>query len=166
LKIAGIARHRASQGAIWQLRILIPKEEIVQMRCGWLLLWISTFLAQSNPGALRADMMQMTRKQFEKDRAEYLALLQKELRSCSGGAYQVWIETPGFRHNSFGDLNLVRAAGNSEDKKRALKSLRVVETYTHAFFEKYLNGAHDTLLDHGPAKRNDVKIEGYEHQWN
>jgi hypothetical protein len=106
--------------------------------------------------------MQMTRKEFEKDRAETLALQEKLLRSCSGGAYQVWIETPGFRHNSFGDLNLLRAAGKSEDTEKALKSMRVVETYTRAFFDKYLNGAHDTLLDHEPAKDSDVKIERYE----
>jgi hypothetical protein len=106
--------------------------------------------------------MQMTREEFEKDRAESLAHLDKQLRSCPGGAYQVWIETPEFRHNSFGDLNLLRAAGKSEDTEKALKSLRVVETYTRAFFDKYLNGAHDTLLDHEPGKDNEVKIERYE----
>jgi len=116
---------------------------------------------QGPPSDAELKALQMTREAFEQDRAEALAQLEKDLRGCSGGAYQVWIETPGFRHNSFGDLNLLRAAGNSEDTEKALKSLRVVETYTRAFFDKYLNGAQDTLLDHA-AKDSDVKIERYE----
>jgi len=121
------------------------------------------FLRSPRPGPpsdeeLRA--MQMTRKQFEQDRAETLAALDKRLQSCSGGAYQVWIETPGFRHNSFGDLNLLRA-DDAQETAKALKSLRVVEAYTRAFFDKYLKGASDTLLDRGPAKDSDVKIKRY-----
>jgi hypothetical protein len=104
--------------------------------------------------------MQMTRKEFEKDRIEALATLDKRLQSCLGGAYQIWIETPGFSHNSFGDLELLRA-DNAQDTVKALKSLRVVEAYTRAFFDKYLNGASDTLLDHQRVKAGDVKIQRY-----
>jgi hypothetical protein len=114
------------------------------------------------PSDSELKAMQLTRQEFEKDRGEAIALEEKQLRGCSGGAYQVWIETPGFRHNSFGDLNLLRAAGKREDTEKALKSLRVVETYTRAFFDKYLNGSHDTPLDHEPAKDSDVKIERYD----
>ena len=46
--------------------------------------------------------MQLTRQEFEQDRVEALGKLDKKLQGCSGGAYQVWIETPGFRHDGFG----------------------------------------------------------------
>jgi hypothetical protein len=121
------------------------------------------FLRSPRPGPPSDEelkAMQMTRKEFEQDRVKALAALDKQLQGCTGGAYQVWIETPGFRHNSFGDLNLLRAA-DAQETAKALDSLRVVETYTRAFFDKYLNGASDTLLDRGPAKAEDVRVQRY-----
>ena len=53
-------------------------------------------------------------------------------------------------------------ADDAQEMAIALKSLRVVESYARAFFDKYLNGAHDTLLDHEPAKDIEVKIERYQ----
>jgi Platelet-activating factor acetylhydrolase, isoform II len=113
------------------------------------------------PSDEKLKAMQLTRKVFERDRVEALAKLDKELQSCSGGAYQVWIETPGFRHDGFGDLHLLRAAGNAGDTAKALKAQGLVVSYTNAFFDKYLNGASDTLLDHGPVKAGDVEIQRY-----
>jgi hypothetical protein len=121
------------------------------------------FLRSPRPGPPSDEelkAMQMTRKEFEQDRAEALASLDQKLESCSGGAYQVWIQTTGFRHNSFGDLNFLRAAGNPEETARALRSLRAVESYTIAFFDKFLNGARDTLLDREPAN-GEVVIKRY-----
>jgi hypothetical protein len=34
-------------------------------------------------------------------------------------------------------------------------------SYTDAFFDKFLNGAHDTLLDREPARNSEVKIKRY-----
>ena len=122
------------------------------------------FMRSPRPGPPSdADLkaMQLTRKQFEQDRAEAIATLHKELQGCSGGAYQVWIETPGFRHSSFGDLNLLRASSSAADTVKALVSLRMVEAYTLAFFDKYLNGAKATLLDREPEKGRNATIERY-----
>ncbi len=105
--------------------------------------------------------MQLTRKQFDQDRTESLAMVEKEFQDCSGGAYQVTVGIAGFRHNSFTDIPLLRAVGNPRDTAKALSSLRVVESYTVAFFDKFLNGVHDTLIDRGPDKNSEVQIKRY-----
>ena len=68
---------------------------------------------------------------------------------------------PGFRHTSFTDIPLLRAVGNPQEMAKALESLRAIESYTGAFFDKFLKGAPDTLLDHEPVKGSGVEIKRY-----
>jgi Platelet-activating factor acetylhydrolase, isoform II len=112
------------------------------------------------PSDDRLRGMGTTRKELEQDKTETEAALAREFHDCCGGAYQVWIEIPGFRHGSFSDQPLLRA-GNPAERAKALSSLRLVESYTIAFFEKFLNGAHDTLLDRQPAKGSPVVVKRY-----
>jgi hypothetical protein len=44
---------------------------------------------------------------------------------------------------------------------KALESLRTIESYTSAFFDKFLKGVPDTLLDHEPKKGSGVEIKRY-----
>jgi hypothetical protein len=105
--------------------------------------------------------MRMTREEFEKDKAEAEAERDKEFEECSGGSYYVGMELPGFRHTSFTDILLLRAAGNPQEMAKALESLRTIESYTSAFFDKFLKGVPDTLLDHEPKKGSGVEIKRY-----
>jgi hypothetical protein len=105
--------------------------------------------------------LRMTREAFEKDEAEVQAGIEKDFQGCSGGAYHVTFEFPSFRHTSFTDLPLVRAAGNPNDTATALHSLQLAESYTLMFFDKFLKSAPAALLDHASAKGNEVEIKRY-----
>ena len=108
--------------------------------------------------ALKAS--HMTRQVFEKDRAEVEAGIEKDFQGCSGGAYRVTFNVPGFLHRSFTDLPLLRA-DTAHDRGTALHSLQLVESYTLAFFDKFLKSAPGTLLDRAPAKSGEVQIRRY-----
>jgi predicted dienelactone hydrolase len=101
----------------------------------------------------------LTREAFEKDKAETQAAIEKDFQSCSGGAYRVTIQLPGFSHNSFTDMPLLRAIVARSDTVSALQSLQLAESYTVAFFDRFLKGTHSPLLDSVPAK--DVHIRRY-----
>ena len=103
--------------------------------------------------------MQLTREAFEKDKAETEASIEKDFQGCSGGAYRVTIQLPSFRHNSFTDMPLLRAIGAGSDTASAFRSLQLAESYTLAFFDRFLKGVNSPLLDHPPAK--DVEIRRY-----
>lgn len=116
------------------------------------------------PAELRDDQLaalHMTRKEADQDLADFLAKTDKELQGCTGGAYQVWVEIPGFKHNGYSDIPLLQAVGNPDGTAKALRSLRTIESYTNAFFDKFLNGVHDTLLDREPAGDSEVEIKRY-----
>lgn len=105
--------------------------------------------------------MHLTRKQSDQRRAEFEAIINKEIQDCAGSAYQVIVGTPGIGHFSFTDHPFLQAVGKPQGTAKALKSLRVIEAYTDAFFDKFLNGAHDTLLDREPARDSEVEIKRY-----
>jgi hypothetical protein len=97
------------------------------------------------------------------DGKEQHAQMEKELRDCLAGAYDVSIGTPGFEHMSFADFGLLGASGNPDERMKALRSLQVAESYTIAFFDKFLKGSRDTLLDHDPPKESEVTVKRYVH---
>jgi len=81
------------------------------------------------------------------DDKEFKAMIDKELRDCSRGTL---VSSAGFRHDSYTDLPLLRAAGSPGGTAKLLDHCESSSSYTHAFFDKFLNGAH-TLLDREPA---------------
>jgi hypothetical protein len=103
----------------------------------------------------------MTREAFEKDKAEAETAIEKDFQGCSGGAYHITLGLPGFRHSSFTDLPLLRAAGNANGEAIAIHSLQLAEPYTLAFFDRFLKGAPNGLLDREPAKGDGVEISRY-----
>jgi hypothetical protein len=105
--------------------------------------------------------LHLTRKQSNQRRAEFEAIMNKEIQDCPGSTYQVIVGTPGIGHFSFTDHPFLQAVGNPQGTAKALKSLRVIEAYTDAFFDKFLNEAHDTLLDREPARGSEVEIKRY-----
>ena len=87
--------------------------------------------------------------------------MEKELRECLSDTYDVSIGTPGFEHMSFADFSFLQATGNPEEPSNALKSLQVAEAYTIAFFDKFLKGSKDTLLDRDSGKNGEIAIKHY-----
>ncbi|PWT83085.1 MAG: hypothetical protein C5B58_07075 [Acidobacteria bacterium] len=99
-------------------------------------------------------------------RPEYDAIIQKQrdnqvnqLGRISGGAYRVTLyDLPGFVHRSFSDLTLL---GASPDREQSVHNFRVAETFTLAFFDKYLKGDHHTVLDTERVPDQRVKVEKF-----
>lgn len=89
---------------------------------------------------------------MKKTRAEYDAALQKtqanqlaQLSSIAGGAYRVSLYgLPGFTHRSFTDQTLLPPQTNPE---QSLHNFQVAQSFTLAFFNKYLKGDQHTILD-------------------
>jgi Platelet-activating factor acetylhydrolase, isoform II len=97
-------------------------------------------------------------------RAEYDAIIKthqtnqlEQLKSIPGGAYRITLyDLPGFIHRSFTDQTLL---GASPDGEQSLHNFRVAETFTLAFFDKYLKGSEHTVLDTGQVVDPRAKVE-------
>ena len=96
-------------------------------------------------------VMQMTKAEYDSLRKEILAGPTRLLADIRGGAYRITLTTPGMTHMSFSDEPLIEAAGDSGKMSNAQLALRIINTYSRAFFDKTLRGQTGTALDH-PAK--------------
>jgi len=89
----------------------------------------------------------------------FQAMIDKELQDCCAIAYEV--RTPVRDNSDFTDRPLLQAAGKPHDTARALESLRIVESYTNAFFDKFLSDAQHTLIDRDLPRDGDFRIKRY-----
>jgi pimeloyl-ACP methyl ester carboxylesterase len=84
------------------------------------------------------------------------------LAAMPAGSYRICLEGPGSNHRSFMDTNLL-AIGNSPAAAKHRLNLQIVREYTLAFFDKYLRGKKDTILErstnHTPEP--DVRIDRF-----
>jgi hypothetical protein len=86
-------------------------------------------------------------------RSEYMALLKQhqtneinQLTGIPGGSYRVMLfGLPGFIHRSFTDQTLVDFSGNKQGSN--VHNFEVAQAYILAFFDRYLKGDHNTVLD-------------------
>ena len=86
-------------------------------------------------------------------------MIEDDLWRCSGNTYQVRV--PGYIHSEFTDRPFLQAIGNTPDIAEALQSQTTAESYTIAFFDKFLNGRQDTLLDRKPPVGSGVQVTRY-----
>ena len=97
-------------------------------------------------------------KTDSKEFKEFNGMIDKELQECTRS---IQIRARAFDHRTFADVAVLLAAGNRRETAKALESLQVIESYTAAFFDQFLNGARDTLLDREPAKDSGIQIKRY-----
>src|SRR5262249_32963942 len=91
--------------------------------------------------------MKMTRADYDAVITQQAASKLGKLKSIRGGAYRVTLyNLPGFIHRSFTDQTLL---GTSPDPGQSVHNFRVAQTYTLAFFDKYLKGDRHTVIDKG-----------------
>ena len=81
------------------------------------------------------------------------------LNAVAGGSWRVGVETPGFTHHSFMDLPLLGAPADSSAP--LLLNLRIVRTYTRAFFDRCLRGVRPTALDAATPLAADVTVQRF-----
>jgi dienelactone hydrolase len=78
---------------------------------------------------------------------DYLKKKEAELNSCPIGSYEVELQAPGLVHGSFSDYRLLAAEGRVGETQTALHNLRLTQSFTLAFLDKYLKQASEPLLD-------------------
>jgi platelet-activating factor acetylhydrolase isoform II len=101
--------------------------------------------------------LQMTKAEYDSLRTDIVAGPTRLLADIRGGAYRITLTTPGVTHMSFSDEPLIAAAGDSGKMSNALLALRIINTYSRAFFDKTLRGQAGTALDH-PAERGSAFV--------
>lgn len=89
----------------------------------------------------------------------FQTMIDKELQNCCGSAYEVSV--PVYDPSNFTDLPVLQAVGYPHASAKALRSLRIIELYTSAFFDKFLNGAHDTVVDREPPRYIEIQVKRY-----
>jgi hypothetical protein len=88
------------------------------------------------------------RKPFsETQYSDYLKEMEAELNRCPMGSYHVVLKAPGIYHGSFSDYSLLAAQGRVAETTTALHNLRLTQSFTLAFLDKYLKQANEPLLD-------------------
>jgi predicted dienelactone hydrolase len=90
--------------------------------------------------------MNTTRSQYDADVTRVQRNQNAALASVRGGSYRVLIDIPSFIHRTFSDLPLL-AADDSPQRDESLANFRIAQSYTRAFFDKYLKSRKETLLD-------------------
>jgi hypothetical protein len=73
--------------------------------------------------------------------------MEAELNRCPLGSYHVVLKAPGLHHGSFSDYGLLAAQGRAVGTQTALHNLRLTQSFTLAFLDKYLKQAKETLVD-------------------
>jgi pimeloyl-ACP methyl ester carboxylesterase len=97
--------------------------------------------------------------------AQYDDFVKKEegqLDLCPQRSYHVLLKAPGLLHGSFSDYWLRVANGNATQTEEALHNLRLTESFTRAFLDKYLKGEKAPLLD-SPSQSPEAVVKEYGH---
>jgi pimeloyl-ACP methyl ester carboxylesterase len=88
------------------------------------------------------------RKPFsETQYTDYLKEKEAELNRCPTGSYHVVLKAPGLYHGSFSDDSLLAAQGRAGETQIAIHNLRLTQSFTLAFLDKYLKRAKEPSLD-------------------
>ncbi len=100
-------------------------------------------------------------------RPDYMALIKNhqanetdQLAGIPGGSYRVMLfNLPGFIHRSFTDQTLLDFTGDREGNN--FHNFQVTQAYILAFFDKYLKGDHNTILDSQTPIDPRAKVEQF-----
>jgi Platelet-activating factor acetylhydrolase, isoform II len=85
---------------------------------------------------------------------------EQELEACPSGSYHLVVNDAGTTHYSFTDWPLLEAE-RQEDFNRASHALEPIETYSVAFFDRYLKHQDTALVDNGNTASAEVTLKKY-----
>lgn len=112
-----------------------------------------------NPSDVELAQEKLTRPEFLAIMKEQQQNQTKQLAAIAGGSYRLMLfDLPGYTHRSFTDQTLL---ASKLDHEQSLHNFRVAETYTLAFFNKYLKGDTKTVLDNGETVDARAKLETF-----
>jgi Platelet-activating factor acetylhydrolase, isoform II len=93
---------------------------------------------------------------------DYLKKKEAELNGCPIGSYHVVLKAPGLHHGSFSDYSLLAAQGRIAETQIAMHNLRLTQSFTLAFLNKYLKSSNEPLLDNATGD-TEATVKGYGH---
>jgi len=102
------------------------------------------------------DRMPFSPEQYD----EFLKTKDAELKLCPAGSYDVLLKSAGLYHGSFSDYKLLAANGRASETAEAIHNLRLTESFTEAFLDKYLKDEKQPLLD-GDAVSPEATVKRY-----
>jgi len=102
-----------------------------------------------------------SRQHFNQSMAQHDAAVEKQLRHCQDGGYRVTIKAPGINHDSFTDVPLMESAHDPKAEAAALHSLSLTVEVTLAFFDQYLKGEQDSLLNRVHESGSEISLRHY-----
>jgi hypothetical protein len=112
-----------------------------------------------NPSESELAQQKLTRPEFDSIMKEQQQTQTKQLAEINGGSYRLMLfDLPGYIHRSFTDQTLL---ASKLDHEQSLHNFHVAETYTLAFFDKYLKGDKKTVLDSGETVDGRAKLETF-----
>lgn len=92
-----------------------------------------------------------TRARYDSLMHGYRLAQEHALAALPGGAIRIMVETPGFAHRSFMDLNLL-GASDSTAQAQALAGLELVRWYTRVYFDHVVKGEREMVLEATPPQ--------------
>jgi hypothetical protein len=90
--------------------------------------------------------MKMTREAYNAEAHRNQAAQDAAMAGLTVG-HRIAVETPDFTHGSFMDLGLLGSGVGGEERRLALANLAFSRRYIRAFFDTYLTGKRDPVLD-------------------
>jgi pimeloyl-ACP methyl ester carboxylesterase len=97
----------------------------------------------------------ISRSQFEKVQEESTQRANDAMRAIAGGSFRVAVA--GANHQSFGDSVLWIAANPKPHQQRA----QIIRDYARAFFDKFLRGDAQTILDAAASPYAEATVERF-----
>jgi predicted esterase len=94
--------------------------------------------------------------------ADFRKKVEAQLNLCPKGSYDVLLKAPGLFHGSFSDYPLFAAGGDAVKSELAIHNLKLTESYTRAFLDKYLKDENEPLLDE-PLQSSEAVVTAYGH---
>ena len=101
-----------------------------------------------NPTEEQLTQMKLTRADYDEIILRQQKVQDAALANVRGGSYRVILNIPSITHRSFSDLPLLAAGDDPTKTSDSLHNFQLIVAYTRAFFDKYLKGRKDTLLEH------------------
>jgi hypothetical protein len=115
-----------------------------------------------NPKDEQLVQMKLTRAEFNTIILRQQKIQNEVLASVRGGSYRVtMIDMPGISHRSFSDLTLMSVIGDATNGADSLHNYQIIQSYTRAFFDKYLKSQKDSLLDQKSSLDPLVRVDRF-----
>ena len=102
-----------------------------------------------------------SRRNFNQSITQHDAAIEKQLRRCENGGYRVTIKAPGINHDSFTDVPFMESADDPKAEAAALHSLSLTVDVTLAFFDQYLRGEKDSMVNRLHESGPEINVKHY-----